>query len=200
MKVIDNIVDQGVQDSFRGLLLSKEIRWGYCHDSAYGTKDKAKTFSNQLYQELNDKNISDVIDYVATPSFGLVIYPRKTLKKHEIATLAKLTPLLSVLKKEYGYELHELFRVRFGLHLPTINPPLHNNPHIDSSSPHDVVLYYLDDTDGDTFFFDQDMNIVDRVSPKKGRAVIFNGLTYHSSSIPTNGTRVTINLNYAIPS
>ena len=89
----------------------------------------------------------------------------------------------------------------------------YDNIHIDIPFSHLVVLYYVNDTDGDTFIFDKfadldnlksptinesESTIIKRVSPKKGRALLFDGRRYHSSSGPTKDIRCIINFDIAI--
>ena len=73
----------------------------------------------------------------------------------------------------------------------------HHNSHIDNDNPHDVVLYYINDADGDTFFFDNDGKIIHRETPERGKMVIFDGLTFHASSPPSKNIRMSLNINYA---
>ena len=62
-------------------------------------------------------------------------------------------------------------------------------------TPHWVLLYYVNDADGDTCFFDGG-EIVRRVAPKRGRAVFFDGRIAHASSGPVETRfRVVINVN-----
>jgi len=77
-------------------------------------------------------------------------------------------------------------------------------PHIDNYTDHLVLLYYVNNSDGDTVLYknkyDEDSNnemIVDyRVSPKAGRAILFDGGTYHSFYYPNiHDTRSVININ-----
>lgn len=75
---------------------------------------------------------------------------------------------------------------------------LHNHPHIDSLNKHLVLLYYVNDSDGDTIIFDLNDKTkkLASISPKKGRLVVFNGEHYHSSSPPTKfDSRIVINTN-----
>ena len=67
-------------------------------------------------------------------------------------------------------------------------------PHTDLPYKHMVVLYYVNDADGDTVFFDNNNNnIIKSVSPKKGRAVSFDGSILHGGGIPTKGPRCIVN-------
>jgi hypothetical protein len=80
--------------------------------------------------------------------------------------------------------------------------------HIDRVEPHLVVLYYVIDSDGDTLltnimgngeeidyekYLTDESNIKVKVTPKQGRALIFNGLHYHGVTPPKNGVRSIIN-------
>ena len=187
MNVQENYLEKEVQEKIQHLLFSPLMSWTYQADSAHlGSKDKYKEVYgvDMMYQ---------------TPSFGCVIVRDGLINVKEPRlkqVIRGLMPLISMNKKKYGLDPNSLQRIRLGLHLPTVNKPLHNNPHIDSQDPHVVVLYYVNDVDGDTFFFDEDMNITNRVSPKMGKAVMFDGFIRHSSSIPTTGTRITVNFNY----
>jgi len=71
----------------------------------------------------------------------------------------------------------------------------YNNIHTDMEAEHIVLLYYVNDSDGETFFFDADDNVTQVVSPKKNRAVIFNGNTRHASSRPKFHPRCVVNFN-----
>lgn len=79
-------------------------------------------------------------------------------------------------------------------------------PHIDGTEPHMVFLYYINDSDGDTIFYDHlwskdsdwvDLNEEMAVSPKAGRAVLFNGSKFHTSTAPSCGnTRIVLNITF----
>lgn len=74
----------------------------------------------------------------------------------------------------------------------------HNTPHIDNEMPHYAGIYYVNDSDGDTFLF-EDKKEIAKISPKQGRIVIFNGLTLHAGSHPfENDFRMVINYNFRL--
>ena len=105
----------------------------------------------------------------------------------------------SIIFNKIGYKKGpQLLRAKSFMHLPIIRPQeyLHDNLHIDLKLPHIVCLYYVNDTDGDTFIYDIDKKLK-RISPKKNRAVIFDGSLYHASSLPTKNNRVIINIDVA---
>ena len=68
-----------------------------------------------------------------------------------------------------------------------VHPDFHNEDYI-------TILYYVNDSDGDTYFFENDECIY-RVPPVKGTAVMYPSTTLHAGSTPTkSNTRVVINL------
>lgn len=81
--------------------------------------------------------------------------------------------------------------------------------HVDSNRDHIVVLYYVLDSDGDTIITStkrtgpytkdgmdvKDHTIIKKVTPKKGRVVIFNGALYHTAEQPSHDIRCVINYN-----
>jgi hypothetical protein len=97
-----------------------------------------------------------------------------------------------------------------------------NNIHVDTNKKCYTVVYYVNDSDGDTIFlnkttkefsfenyekmrFDEDWYKKQKEiftdasfteTPKKGTAVIFDGSIYHASSCPTKNKRCVINFNY----
>ena len=62
--------------------------------------------------------------------------------------------------------------------------------HIDNDKKGSIsIIYYLHNTDGDTVFFDENSNnpkIIKRVSPRQGRAVVFNSNIPHAGCCPSN--------------
>ena len=95
----------------------------------------------------------------------------------------------------YPEKIHGYYRLKANLTVPVNGwtKDTVQEPHIDMPIPHLVCLYYVNDSDGDTFFFNETFNeerepeqftIMERVAPKKGRAVIFDGLRYHGSNCP----------------
>jgi hypothetical protein len=80
----------------------------------------------------------------------------------------------------------------------------YNPAHVDGSFSHMVVVYYCNDTDGDTVIFNETwgsdftkLTEKQRITPKQGRAVCFPGKYFHASSNPIdNDTRTVFNLDF----
>ena len=85
------------------------------------------------------------------------------------------------------------------------SPEDYHTPHVDSEEEHKVFLYYLNSSDGDTFFFNEtypleegsELTLNQRVSPKAGRGVVFDGNIYHASSSPIDSNhRCILNIDF----
>ena len=76
-----------------------------------------------------------------------------------------------------------------------------DTPHIDIyDKRHIVALYYVCDSDGDTIIYNERKEselytIKQRVTPKQGRMVIFDGWLMHTAEQPLNNTRCVVNYN-----
>ena len=171
MKLIDDAMPSGLADYLEEICF-KDFEWRPLLDSTNNAVSKYPSFANLVYEKSRnsiDNNLFDRLECI-------------------IWTLSAVADL----NKE------DLIRIRFGMYVPINHGDLHHTPHRDQITRHTVLLYYVNDTDGDTFFFNNKGDIVERVSPKKNRLVIFNGSRLHASSNPSTGYRITMNLNYDI--
>ena len=168
IKEIDNCIGWNYADKIEALVTSLNFPWYYLEDITY----------------VND-NTS-----VKVPGFSHLLYDR--MNRYEGRDLAFLSPLLFHIAQD---EVREFVRMKISMLLKSDRTEP-NNKHIDHSFPHTTILYYVSDSDGDTIFYNGD-EIIHRVTPKKGKAVIFDGLIYHASSCPQSySRRYTINMNY----
>jgi hypothetical protein len=177
-KILDkryiNIVDDCVSIQFQNFLLQQmhapSLVWVFTTDVTNSTNIKNAGFSNTPYQ--NGTIISTAYWF--------------------------LMPLLYEACSKAKIDVIDIIRMRVGIYVNR-NTDKPNVPHIDSSEPHIVGLYYLDDFDGDTVFYTDEtgQNEITRVEPKKGRMVLFDGSIYHASSNPVKSQyRTTINFNF----
>lgn len=82
----------------------------------------------------------------------------------------------------------------------------YNPPHVDGSFEHWAIIYYMNDSDGDTVIFNETygsqftkLTEKQRITPKMGRAVCFPGKYFHASCNPINNdTRTVINIDFKV--
>lgn len=114
-------------------------------------------------------------------------------------------PIIGAIEERFEIRVDTLIRIRLGM-LTNIGEDASHYPHVDYNYPHKTVLLYLDSNGGDTIFYNEMYDIEEpnkeltvnmRHSPVENRAVLFEGLQYHSSSAPTEASRrVAININF----
>jgi hypothetical protein len=176
--IVDGALPPSLADEIENLILSKTYPWYFFPDITYGNDTDRGDITISGHQH----NYFDIEHGgILSNNFGYV---------HSIP---------HIIFDKIGYKKRpQLIRAKSFMHLPLVKPQkyLHDNCHIDSNVPHIVCLYYVNDTDGDTFICDIDKKLR-RISPKKNRAVIFDGSLYHASSLPTKNKRIIININVA---
>jgi len=113
--------------------------------------------------------------------------------------------ILQTFAKKHGIEVKETLRIKANILNKTDKQDHIHPPHVDMTKPHMVLLYYVNDSDGDTIIFhqkhssDQDpvLTVNRSISPKAGSAIMFDGLTYHSSASPNHAEeRIVLNINF----
>jgi hypothetical protein len=112
-------------------------------------------------------------------------------------------PMFYFMEEKTGVTLAAVERIKANLLVqkPSLDPDAYNTPHIDIPDPgFKSLLYYVKDGDGDTFIFNETieqkkpLTLRKRVTPKKGKALLFNSNIWHASSHPReNATRVVLN-------
>jgi hypothetical protein len=119
-------------------------------------------------------------------------------------------PFFYFLEEKTGIRLGAVERIKANMLLRSTEPvDRYNTPHIDiPDTGYKSLLYYVKDSDGDTFIFnekhgdksgDKGLTVRKRVSPKKGRAIVFDSNTWHASSNPReNQNRVVLNLIFQV--
>jgi hypothetical protein len=120
--------------------------------------------------------------------------------------LKEFVPIIAAIP----FKIRQLLRVKVNITHPHVlsREDTFNVPHVDYDGFDTLVtaIYYLNDSDGDTYIFDQDRNykgndltIKKQVSPKQGRLVVFSGDLLHSGNNPrTNETRMVANINVVV--
>jgi len=176
MKIIEDVLPQEQADFLEEMLTSKSTKWSYIPDSSGNIADDERQFPSFSIPVMN---LSDRLQVADREMWIRLDCPNETICK------------------KAGVNVSSMNRIRLGMHVPDPSWTSHHGPHTDQHMPHTVVLYYVNDSDGDTYFFDDDKQVIDRITPKKNTMVVFDGHTVHASSYPTKGQRITINFNFS---
>ena len=125
-------------------------------------------------------------------------------------------PLVEYVKRKIDLEETNIVLNRCFLHLPFNEQTMfkYQGIHIDNDFEHYVMLYYLNDSDGETIIYDQtkkdlpgnvekgifdiqNANLTEhaRIPPKRGRIVLFDGSRWHRGSFPKESLRCVMNFN-----
>jgi hypothetical protein len=175
IKVIDNVIS----DKYSQFLFdeSVKLKWTFVPNLSYGNTGNYDSagFSYSLYLK-EDCNNSEKKTIVA-PEYSYTI------------------PLIleAFDKLNLDGNISKVFRsrIRFTLnrHVSVVE-----DKHVDYIFPHLVLLYYINTTDGDTVLYEGD-RIIERISPRRGRCVLFDGSIVHASSSSTLAPRLILNTN-----
>ena len=184
--VIDDFISLEYQEKIKQELLGLEndFPWYYTEDvtTAGDFDSQYRPALNHYYVNFNDDDISEVES----------VY-------HHL-----FVPMLSKACKYLKIPETEVIQGRSFLQFPlkNIDTSVVDTPHIDldEGEEHIVVLYYVIDSDGDTVIYNERTKSLtytekQRVTPKQGRVVIFEGGQYHTAQQPTKGTRCIVNYN-----
>jgi len=186
---VENFLEEFHVNEIERFLSSVNFPW-YYNPSISGAADK-------LHYD-NDSNIKDVDGFVHRFSDS-----NNILSSH--SEIIKI--ILNAIEQKLNFVIKDIRRSRAVLIYK--NPSFGNFyqvPHTDYTDPHLTLIYYVNDSDGDTVFFNEmyeegnveKKTLYKKITPKKGKCVVFNGLRYHTGSVPTDKNRILININFLI--
>lgn len=166
MKIIENCVSHYQADEIESIFLDKFTSWWYApttlgYKHAYASQPVYDTF--QLEHQIMDNGRYD------SPYTQMVVnLSNKIFSDLNIHVLnyrrIKVNQLLKNNSTDYK----------------------HHPPHVDDTADNMIsLIYYVNDSDGPTYFFDKDGNCLDKIHPKKNQCVIFASNLLHASSSPS---------------
>ena len=184
--VIDDFVSPEYQEKIKKELmgLDNNFPWHYVEDvtSAGDYDSQYRAALAHQYVEIDDDDDSSEIVSVYHHLF---------------------TPMLSKACQYLKMPEAEVLQGRSFLQFPlNLESKEIDTPHIDldEGDEHIVVLYYVVSADGDTVIYNERTKSdtyteKQRVTPKQGRVVIFDGGQYHTAEQPKHGVRCIVNYN-----
>ena len=189
--VIDDFIDKDYQEDIKSYLMGDntfddcQFPWYYIDDvtAAYEEGNQGRPGLSHVYVEYLEDKSSDVISDF-----------------HDL-----FVPLLSKACQVLQVPTAKIVQGRSFLQFPlNLNSSEDDTPHIDldEGERHIVVLYYVVTSDGDTVIYNQRTEsdvytVKQKVTPKQGRVVIFDGGQYHTAQQAINTVRCIANYNLA---
>ena len=182
--VIDDFLPREDFEKLQELVMSREFPWYYvdCASAPFGA----------------------FVPDNATETIGWVHIAFSKNNNTRSQALPVFANLLDIIVEKFNVEI---IRVRASMksYKKGFTESNYNLPHVDYFFPHVSIVYYINETDGDTWVFDQmyteqpepkEFTVKQRVSPKPNRLLLIDGLQYHTASNPINNDcRVIININ-----
>ena len=185
--IIDDAIPLAYQDYLERSILEEDIGWKYRPNLG---NDTAKLNHNDL-----------------TPAPGIIhVFCNENGVLSQL--FYKILPMIEEVCRKAKYDLTGIFGGRTFIQFPSNNNSSFTKVHTDLNVNHVVLIYYVIDADGDTILFDKTtydvpkseldiskLSVLQRVTPKKGRIVLFDGSRYHATTLPVLGKRCIVNIN-----
>ena len=191
--ILDDLFDEDFQNQIEDCMF--DCDWKYKSDLILGSKSKSKyrQFVNPLKYEIAPGFIADLLIPSNSKAFDKIL-----LVIHDVCN-------------KINFNIEKIERCYGGIAAFIPNKSIKSTIHVNRGVPHLVLLYYVNNSDGDTIIYDKtlddlpspsrypdeqcDMNVIHRITPKKGRVLVFDGRYYHAPSIPSNSMRCVITLD-----
>ena len=170
MQIIENAIPDGLLNVTKLYIEESNVPWYFLPNSA---SDKCNDYLNYSFQHT---------PFVA----GKIL----------IQTYYDVTnSVANMLKSKFDLNDYYVDRLRWGM-TTSIGKKFVNQAHIDTEIPHKTILFYIHDSDGETFFYNNKQEVIKKVMPKTNRAILFDGSVFHASSKPVKiPKRIVLNIN-----
>lgn len=191
--ILDDLIDEDFQNQIEDCLF--DCNWKYFSDLVLGSKTECK------YREFYNP-----LTYDICPSFNADLLNVSNKKIFE-----KIYPLIQICCKKIKFDILKIERCYSSVRAFIPNRTKKDTIHVNRDVPHLVMLYYVNDSDGNTILYDKtiddipfeehypdehyDLNITHSITPKKGRVLFFDGRHYHAPSSPSKSMRCVITLD-----
>ena len=189
--VLDNLIEEDLQNQIEDAIF--DCTWNFKLDNVKGSRILG-------YEH---RKLLNPLDYDVSPNFTANI--RSNPNRH---IYEKVVKLIKRGCDEIKFNIEDVKRCYGAIHATIMKENRKDHIHVNVDIPHLVMLYYVNDSDGDTILYDKtlddipyevqypdeycNLNIAHRIAPKKGRVLFFDGRCYHSPSTPTKSMRCII--------
>lgn len=190
VRILDNVIPVEFQDKILDMVQDHRFNWHFAPSNVYeDDENRGQTF-------LDNRTVDSYQFY------HLFVH---TQIGYSEPFYEQFRPLVHAIQKSFDLQNTNVLRVKANMltNNRRFYPLAYNPSHVDGEYDHMVVVYYVNDSDGDTIIFNEtygsqfeELTEKARVSPKKGRAVVFPGKYFHASSNPVDSEwRCVFNIN-----
>jgi len=180
IQVFDNVISENDNNTIQSLISNNTFPWYINKEERTldSYKDVCLThsqFNHVLYNE-------EIFGSSKGEAYNL-LHNKEQVQKKAIRSphFSTFFPIIQHFIKHYKVS-GSLYRMKLNCQYQDNRFVDKYNPiHIDEHTPHLSLLYYINESDGDTIFF-KDRKEIQRVSPKKNRLVISEGIAHCSSN------------------
>lgn len=198
--VLDNLLPSLTQERFKEYVSNEHFEWNdYNHIQTAGVYFKDLNFESDAMMVPSDSMIKLCYynNFLKSKVFDQTVYwlGMAVLDEYQRQTGDTVTAVMRMKVNNQKKSVIEGY-----------NNTCCNEIHVDSFEDHKTLIYYINDSDGDTFLFDKlydegtseyNVKTIQRVSPKQGRIVCFNGRRFHAPSNPLfYNRRFILNINF----
>ena len=186
---IDNFISPRYAEHLKQTVMDAKFPW-------YFNRDITSPLWFWQQNHLNDSTLE--VEESSFTGFMHILWGREG-KESDFYDI--FVPLLYSMEEKINMTIAELVQLRLGLFTLNKNRQPYHVPHVDYQDDglKYTAIYYLNDSDGDTYFFNEflDPNIkrfingydpslftvAKSVKPKQGKLVLFDGRRYHAALI-----------------
>jgi len=181
--VCDNLLSSTEQNTIKNTLFDVYFPWFLIEH-----RDNKDNFTSTNLKSKN-KNVKEYVKLVH--SFYKLGETNASPHKNVVNLI-----LQKILRK---FNLTQINLIRAKANLQTSSSSVkknnHSTPHTDTNDKHLVIIYYVNNSDGDTVIFNN-KKVFKKISPKMGRILIFDGSLKHAAGYPIKSQiRSVININ-----
>jgi len=189
--IFDNIISREEQEQMLQFVKTTDLEWTF------------------------EKNITGRYGGNGIKFYPANVLPKIILKNHFIDSLINKIQINATNKINLNFIENYRYKINWTKPLDFKYDPI-DLLHVDSHIQHIAMVYYVNDTTGDTHIYDNkegnnaeiynkyannvidysNLKLIKRVSPKMGRVVIFDGGLHHHAEYPESDDRFIINFNF----
>lgn len=174
--IVDDFLSKSEADKIHKIVDEYDFRWRYKPRNQSHSPDNLSVFQFVHSLSFDDKNVE-----------------QKKVKSRYYDAI--MSPILSAFEKHTGNKVSRVVRAKINLITKMEVSPVellmmeHKDIYGNSNGKTYSLVYYIEDSDGDTVIFDNNHNVVECAPPKKGSAVIFDSYTVHRGTPPNKHKR-----------